>query len=104
MIQIVAYGGDAEEVLSTVRVGDGSAARRALGRINVGGGTNIEAGLRIAYRAAVSTRRSPTERPVGILLSDGVPNAGAFDVEELGPLAAEAHLALIHISGPSRPH
>lgn len=86
-LQIVAYGGTAEEILPPIQVGDRRRALRALADMEVGGGTNIEAGLRIAYRAAA---RAPEARPVVLLLSDGVPTAGAFDAEEFGPLAAEA--------------
>jgi hypothetical protein len=86
-IHIVAYGSDAFEAFSTARVGDGRAAIAALDRISVGGGTNIEAGLDLAYRATGSGPRS-----LVILLSDGVPNAGAFEASELGGLAASARL------------
>lgn len=87
-IQVVAYGSDAEEVLPPTRVGDGRRVKRALGSISVGGGTNIEAGLRVAYGAVA--RRASSERPLVILLSDGVPNGGAFTADELGPMAARA--------------
>ncbi len=86
-IQIVAYGTDAEEILPPSRVGNGRRAKRALRRIRVGGGTNIEAGLRVAYGAAA--RPSP-EGSLVVLLSDGVPNGGAFTADELGPMAARA--------------
>lgn len=85
-LQIVAYGSDAIEAWPAQRVGDGRAAIRALEDIAVGGGTNVEAGLRLAYdRASTSDARS-----LCILLSDGVPNHGAFEPSELGGLAAAA--------------
>lgn len=87
-IQVVAYDADAEEVVPLGPVGDGRAVLRAIGRISVGGGTNIEAGLGAAYRAAYE---APTAMPARvILLSDGVPNGGAFTAAELAPMAARA--------------
>ena len=83
-IHIVAYGTDAIEAFPLGRVGDGRAAARALDGISVGGGTNIEAGLELAYRAGDGARS------LVILLSDGVPNHGAFEPAELGALAARA--------------
>jgi hypothetical protein len=83
-LQIVVYGISAREALAASRVGDGSSARRVIRAIRPEGRTNIEAGLRIAYRAV---------RPhasIVLLLSDGVPNGGLSDEAELGALAAEA--------------
>lgn len=89
-IQIVGYGTGADEVLSTQLVGNGDAARRALALITVGGGTNIEAGLEVAYADAMTRPRASGERDLVILLSDGVPNHGAFGADELGPMAGLA--------------
>jgi len=87
-LHVVAYGSDAVEVVPLGPVGDGAAARRAVGEIGVGGGTHIEAGLRLAYDAA---RRAPASRPgIVVLFSDGVPNHGAFEAAELGALARAA--------------
>ncbi|MEM9194393.1 MAG: VWA domain-containing protein [Myxococcota bacterium] len=87
-IQIVAYGSRGVEVLAPTRVGNGAASLAALANISVGGGTNIEAGLEIAYDAA---RRRPTgERTAVILVSDGVPTQGAFEGRALGGLALRA--------------
>ncbi|HJL05121.1 MAG TPA: VWA domain-containing protein [Polyangiaceae bacterium LLY-WYZ-15_(1-7)] len=91
-IHIVAYGSDAIEVLPPVRVGSGQRAREALAGISIGGGTHLEAGLRVAYGAAARVRDDA--RPLVILVSDGVPNRGAFGVGELAPLAAEARAEL----------
>lgn len=87
-IQIVAYGSRGVEVLAPTRVGDGRHPLSALTHIDVGGGTNIEAGLRIAYTAAA--RRQRGSRCAVILVSDGVPTRGYFEANELGGLAAEA--------------
>lgn len=87
-LQIVAYGTEAIEAFPIGRVGDGRAAIAALEGVAVGGGTNIEAGLRRAYAAAASA--NPSARSLVILLSDGVPTRGAFDPAELHALAAGA--------------
>lgn len=89
-IHVVAYGSEAEEILPPIRVGDGRRAVRALGEISVGGGTNIEAGLDVAYRAAAARPLRGNDRALVILLSDGVPNGGAFTAEELAPMATRA--------------
>jgi len=86
-LQIVAYGTAAIEALPLRRIGNGDAARRALAEISVGGGTHIEAGLQAAYRSAANAPRSTG---LVILLSDGVPNHGAFEPHELGGLAQRA--------------
>ena len=87
-LQIVAYGTDAVEAWPIHRVGNGRAAIAALENISVGGGTNIEAGLRLAYDRAAHADASA--RGLVILLSDGVPNHGAFEPREIGDLAAHA--------------
>jgi len=89
-LQIVAYGTRAVEALPTSRVGDGSRARRALADIRVGGGTNIEAGLRLAYDAGAHD--ADDRLTLVVLVSDGVPNGGAFTADELAPMAARAKL------------
>jgi hypothetical protein len=87
-LQIVAYGTRAEVMLELGPLGDGAAARAAIARIGVGGGTDLEAGLRVAYAGA---RRAPAGPPsVVLLLSDGVPSRGAVDPAELAAMAREA--------------
>jgi Ca-activated chloride channel family protein len=90
-LQIVAYGTDAIEAFPIGRVGDGQAAIAALGRVSVGGGTNIEAGLERAYAAAAGA--SAGSRSLVILLSDGVPTQGACEPTELGALATAARIS-----------
>ena len=87
-IQIVAYSRNAVEVLAPTPVGQGQQAHEALNAISVGGGTNIEAGLRVAYQTLASENR----RSLVVLLSDGVPNHGYFDAEEFSSLTSEATL------------
>ena len=94
-VHIVAYDANAEEVYPLGPVGDGRAVIGALGEISVGGGTNIEAGLGQAYAVARRHQRASLTTRV-ILLSDGVPNGGAFTAAGLAPMAsrarAEGHL------------
>ncbi len=91
-LQIVTYGTESFEVFPTARVGDGSAANHAIDEIAVGGGTNIQDGLEAAYGAVAESRIAGNDRPLVILLSDGVPTRGAFDAEGLAPLASRARV------------
>lgn len=94
-LQIVAYGSSATNVLPPTVVGDGSAAIRALGEIRVGGYTNIEAGLDLAYDAVEgASSEASGDSVVVILVSDGVPNVGAFGSVEVGAIAARARREL----------
>lgn len=89
-IQVVAYGTNVQEVLPLQRAGNGRAAISALRRVTVGGGTNIEVGLRAAYDAAGAQALVGNERSLVILLSDGVPNGGAYTADALAPMARQA--------------
>ncbi|MGF1467931.1 MAG: VWA domain-containing protein [Sandaracinaceae bacterium] len=89
-LQVVAYGSSATEVLPLGPVGDRRRASVALGSIAVGGGTDLEAGLSAAYDAVASASAGP--RTLVLLLSDGVPNRGAFEPAELEDLAASARV------------
>lgn len=60
--------------------------RRRIHRLNAGGSTSIEAGLRRA--ASLFEARREGERQLIILLSDGSPNRGLADAEGLAGLAA----------------
>jgi Ca-activated chloride channel family protein len=87
-LHVVAYDANATVVVPLGRVGDGTSAKRAIRQLSVGGGTNIEVGLRAAYDAVL---RAPGDvAPLVVLLSDGVPNGGAFTADELAPMAANA--------------
>jgi Ca-activated chloride channel family protein len=87
-LHVVAYGTDAFEAFPLGRVGDRQAALAALDRIGVGGGTHIEAGLDLAYRA--SARADGSARSLVILLSDGVPNHGAFEPADFASMVGRA--------------
>lgn len=85
-LHVVAYDANATVVVPLGRVGDGASAKRAIRQLSVGGGTNIEVGLRAAYDSVL---RAPGDvNPLVVLLSDGVPNGGAFSADELAPMAA----------------
>ncbi|MEZ4247403.1 MAG: VWA domain-containing protein [Polyangiales bacterium] len=87
-LHVVAYDANATTVVPLGAVGDGRRAKRAITALSVGGGTNIEVGMRAAYDAVL---RAPGDvAPLVVLLSDGVPNGGAFTADDLAPMAANA--------------
>lgn len=91
VVQIVVYGSTARELLPPTVVGGGEAAATALSGVDVGGYTNIEAGLELAYDAVARGRaEAPTDDVMVILMSDGVPNVGAFGASAVGQLAERA--------------
>ncbi|MDQ3035980.1 MAG: VWA domain-containing protein [Myxococcota bacterium] len=72
---LISYSDDATIDLRPARVGNRRAAHAAIDRLEIGGGTNIDAAL-----AAVDTvrpeRRRPSDVLLAVLLSDGVANIG----------------------------
>jgi Ca-activated chloride channel family protein len=83
---IVAYETTARVVLPPAAVGDGRHARGALRQLEAGGGTNIEAGLRLA--AAEAPRRDrPGDVGLVILVSDGEATDGITSARALGAIA-----------------
>ncbi len=82
-LHIVTYSDEAHTVLGPMRIGDGRSARLAIRRLTPGGGTHIESGLRAAYGACNS-------RSLVVLLSDGAPNGGLSEPDELAALSAGA--------------
>lgn len=91
-LHVVAYDAHATTVVPLGVVGDGRRAKRAIAELGVGGGTNIEVGLRAAYESARRAHDDVT--PLVVLLSDGVPNGGAYSADELAPMAAQASARL----------
>jgi len=85
-LQVVVYGTGATEALAPIAVGDGARARAVIRGLRYGGRTNIESGLRLAYRAV-----RPAGRSLVVVISDGVPQGGLSGAAELGGLAAQAH-------------
>jgi Mg-chelatase subunit ChlD len=87
-VGVVVFSHEAS-VVCPLRALDTDARRslqRRLASLRAGGGTNIEAGLRTA--AGMLGPRTPHERQVVLLLSDGQPNAGAATADALGAIAA----------------
>lgn len=93
---LVSYSNEASLDLSPARVGDRRAAHAAVRGLVPGGGTNIEAALRLAA-AHSPRRRAMNDVLLVVLVSDGVANIGQTNAEALGQLAREtfdAHGAL----------
>jgi len=87
---IIAYDTEARVALAPSRVGDGARARRAIGHLAIGGGTNIEAGLRLAA-ANPPVRHRPSDVGLVILLSDGQATDGVTQPRALGSIARELY-------------
>ncbi len=83
---LVSYSDDASLDLAPARVGDRRAAHAAINRLEIGGGTNIEAALRMAS-AHAPRRRAINDVLLVVLVSDGVANVGQTNAQELSGLA-----------------
>ena len=77
-VAIVTFGDDARVVLPPTAADDGRTIGRAIDRLQPGGSTNLEAGLRLGYGLA---RKTLTENGIDriVLASDGVANVGLTD-------------------------
>ncbi len=85
-IGIIGYDSNADVVLASGRVGDGARAHAALDGMQVGGGTNIDAGLSLA--AADPPQRSrPSDLGLVVLISDGRATDGNGAPSYLGGIA-----------------
>ncbi len=85
-IGIIGYHTDASVILPSGAVGDGSRAHAALSTMQVGGGTNIDAGLSLA--AADPPRRDcPSDLGLVVLISDGRATDGNGAPSYLGSIA-----------------
>lgn len=83
---LISYSDGATLDLPPSRVGDRRAAHAAIDRLAPGGGTNIEAALRMAAENA-PRRREPNDVLLTVLVSDGVANIGQTNPESLGEIA-----------------
>ncbi len=81
-VAIVAYAGSAGQVLDPTRAGETETIRTALNRLDAGGSTAGEAGLKQAYATARSMTDHGEVTRV-ILATDGDFNVGLSDPEEL---------------------
>jgi len=85
-IGIIGYDSDADVVLRSGRVGDGSRAHSALDQMVAGGGTNIDAGLSLA-EADPPQRDRPSDLGLVVLISDGQATDGNGAPSYLGGIA-----------------
>lgn len=83
---LVSYSDDARLDIPPRRVGDGASAHRIIDTIEPGGGTNIEAGLRMAA-ANPPQRRGARDLGMVILISDGRATIGQTAPSELASIA-----------------
>ena len=94
-IEIVGYAGESRTLLPMTPASDAEAlaagVRAALGDATLGGGTNLEAGLRAAYdSAARDAGRDAAGQDVVLVVTDGVPTRGAMEAQALGQIAGQA--------------
>jgi Ca-activated chloride channel family protein len=77
-VSIVSFGSQAQVVLGPSPADDDGAILDAIDRLQPGGSTNLEAGLRLGYELA---RKTMTENGIDriVLASDGVANVGLTD-------------------------
>jgi Ca-activated chloride channel family protein len=87
-VGIVAFSHGATEVcaVAPMTAQGKRALRQRARRLEANGGTNMEAGLRLA--ASLLGPRAPHERQIVLLLSDGAPNEGASSANELAAIVA----------------
>lgn len=93
---LVSYADDASLDLAPARMSDRRAAHAAVDRLTPGGGTNIEAALRMVD-AHAPRRRAMNDVLLVVLVSDGVATIGQTNAQELGAIARrsfDAHGAL----------
>ncbi len=83
---LVSYSDDASLDLPPARVGDRHAAHTAVDALYPGGGTNIEAALRMAA-AHAPTRHAMNDVLLVVLVSDGVATIGQTNASQLAELA-----------------
>lgn len=79
-VAIVTYGNDARVLLEPTSIAERDIILSAINRLETGGSTNAEAGLRLGYQLATDSFENNAINRV-ILCSDGVANVGATDPE-----------------------
>ena len=80
-IAVVTFGDDARVVLRPTRATDEATILAAIDRLQPGGSTNLEAGLRLGYSLARETLLGDGGIDRVILASDGVANVGLTDAD-----------------------
>lgn len=96
-VAIVAYAGSAGQVLEPTSADDASAIRAALDRLEAGGGTAGEAGLREAYALAEAMTQEGEVSRV-LLATDGDFNIGLSDPEDLKNYVADKRDTGVYLS------
>lgn len=81
-VAIVTYGNDARVLLEPTSIEERETIVNAINRLETGGSTNAEAGLRLAYELAGDSFENNAINRI-ILCSDGVANVGATDPESI---------------------
>lgn len=81
-IGIVTYGSTAETILEPTAVTDRMVVLEAIDRLTTGGGTNMDAGVMMAYELADRYAEAGNINRI-ILTSDGVGNIGATAADEI---------------------
>jgi Ca-activated chloride channel homolog len=95
-IAIVTYGDNAKALLEPTPIGDTDTILDAIDRLQPGGSTNMEAGLRMAYDRAREAYREDAINAV-VLASDGVANVGMTGAGGLSDMIQKAGADGIHL-------
>jgi Ca-activated chloride channel family protein len=82
-IAVVAFSDDARVVLPPTRATDGDTILAAIDRLQPGGSTNVEGGLRLGYSLARETLLGDGGIDRIVLASDGVANVGLTDADSI---------------------
>ena len=86
-ITLVAYSSDAHVIDEAVQEEGWDALSETIGGLTAGGGTNLHAGLELAFQQ-VQRRSDPTFQNRVILLSDGEPTVGVTDEGAIREMAS----------------
>lgn len=81
-VALVTYSDEAEVLQPMTPVSDKAALHTAIDELATAGSTNVEDGLRLAYQTASDGYRADAVNRV-ILLSDGLPNVGSTEHEDI---------------------
>ena len=97
MVSIITYSDNAELVLKTQQVGDGSWIKRIIDNIEPGGSTNLHAGMMLGFREVERNFNIHRNNRV-MLLTDGIANRGETDPEKIAEDALAYNQKGIYLS------
>ena len=97
MVSIITYSDNAELVLKTQQVGDGSWIKRVIDNIEPGGSTNLHAGMMLGFREVERNFNIHRNNRV-MLLTDGIANRGETDPEKIAEDALAYNQKGIYLS------